>query len=61
MRESLKSFTNTLKSYEQDQQRASNIGITKSVRAKKQVLTYQPEQRGHFTVAKEWLQALEVD
>jgi hypothetical protein len=57
----LKSFINILRSCGLDQQRPSNIGIAKSARSLTQVLAYQPKQGGNFIVAKEKLQALEVD
>jgi hypothetical protein len=60
-KDSLKSFINILRSYGLDQQRVSNIVVAKNVRSETQVLTYHLEQGGHFTIAKEELQALKVD
>jgi hypothetical protein len=60
-RDSLKSFINILRSCGLHQQRASNIGVTNSVRSETQILTYQLEQGGHFSIAKEKLRALEVN
>jgi hypothetical protein len=60
-RDSLKSFINILRAYRLNQQRESNIGVIKSFRLETKNLAYQPEQGGHFKVAKKELQKLEVD
>jgi hypothetical protein len=60
-RDSLKSFINILRTYGLDQQRKSNIRFVENSRLETEVLAYQLEQGGHFRVAKEELQELEVD
>jgi hypothetical protein len=52
---SLKYFINILKAYGLDQQRESNRGVVETSRLETKVLTYQPEQGGHFRIAKEEL------
>jgi len=60
-RDNLKSFINILRAYGLNQQKENNIGVVKSSRSEKEVLTYQPKQGRHLRIAKEELQKLKVD
>jgi hypothetical protein len=45
-----------LKAYGLNQQKENNIGVVKSYKSGTKVLTYQPKQGRHLSIAKEELQ-----